>query len=239
MYRISAVSYLNTVPFVFGIKQSGYIDNYQLLLDVPSVCADKIINSEADIGLIPVSGIPYIKNCEIISDYCIGSQGKVKTVVLASKIPLNNISEVYLDLDSRTSAKLIKILAEKFWKKSIIWKDLTSLTILDNCDSVLLIGDKVFKYAENYEYIYDLSEEWFKFTSLPFTFACWVANKKINENFKKNFNLAIKYGVENKVVAVKNSNFNTDQAIDYIENYISYDFDKLKRQALDKFFKLG
>ena len=149
MYRISAVSYLNTVPFVFGIKQSGYIDNYQLLLDVPSVCADKIINSEADIGLIPVSGIPYIKNCEIISDYCIGSQGKVKTVVLASKIPLNNISEVYLDLDSRTSAKLIKILAEKFWKKSIIWKDLTSLTILDNCDSVLLIGDKVFKYAEN------------------------------------------------------------------------------------------
>ena len=58
MIRISAVSYLNTIPFIYGLKQSELIDNIDLRLDYPSVCADKLINNEVDLALVPVVVIP-------------------------------------------------------------------------------------------------------------------------------------------------------------------------------------
>jgi len=65
--KISAVSYLNTLPFVYGIKNSGFLADldYQLGLDNPADCAGKLIGGQVDIGLIPVAAImeihhPYI-----------------------------------------------------------------------------------------------------------------------------------------------------------------------------------
>ena len=58
--RISAVSYLNTFPFVYGLKQSGLLTNFDLSLDVPSMCAEKLKNGQADIALVPVGALPEI-----------------------------------------------------------------------------------------------------------------------------------------------------------------------------------
>ena len=114
--RISAVSYLNSLPFVYGIKNSGFLKNIELSLDVPSVCADKLISGKADIGLVPVAAIPLIKNARIVSDFCIGADGKVQSVLLISRKPLQEIQKVYLDLESRTSVGLAKVLAKEYWK---------------------------------------------------------------------------------------------------------------------------
>ena len=41
MLKISAVSYLNTIPFIHGLKQSELIKIINLQLDYPSICAEK------------------------------------------------------------------------------------------------------------------------------------------------------------------------------------------------------
>jgi chorismate dehydratase len=71
-YKVSAVSYLNTIPFIYGLKQSKLMDTIDLHLDYPAICADKLINGEVDIALVPVVVIPQLENAYIISDYCFG-----------------------------------------------------------------------------------------------------------------------------------------------------------------------
>ena len=94
--KISAVSYLNTVPFVYGLKHSGtgILDKIDLSLDIPSICAEKLITGKVDIGLIPVAVISQLSHYKIISNYCIGAIGRVKSVILASNVPLRYTSTI-------------------------------------------------------------------------------------------------------------------------------------------------
>src|SRR6185436_13549106 len=123
MIKISCVRYLNSQPFVYGLKNNSIINDIELSLDTPSDCAEKLLNGTVDIGLIPVAVIPALKESHIISDYCIGADGKVETVLLLSDVPLNEIKNVLLDYQSRTSVLLVRILADKFWKISPQWID--------------------------------------------------------------------------------------------------------------------
>ena len=83
MIKISAVSYLNTLPFAYGIEKSDYIKNNSAISrDIPSECARKLLAGEVDLGLVPVAIIPQLKESHIISDYCIGAINKVHTVNL-------------------------------------------------------------------------------------------------------------------------------------------------------------
>jgi len=241
--KVSAVSYLNTLPFLYGIKNSGLIEKIDFEQDIPSVCASKLLNNEVDIALVPVAVIPLMNESYIISDYCIGASGKVKTVLLLSDVPLNQIESISLDYQSRTSVNLIKILAEKFWNIRPEWKKTEKgyETKIKGRNAGLIIGDRTFHLKKNYKYVYDLAEEWEKFTKLPFVFAAWVSNKPIDEEFTKEFNKALCYGLENieKVVsefylAFPGSRIDMNK---YFTQYISYELDDKKREAMNLFFK--
>ena len=116
MLKISAVSYLNTVPFIHGLKQSVLIHSIGLQLDYPSICADKLINGIVDLALVPVAVIPKLLQAHIISDYCIGANGAVDTVCLYSDVPITEIESIALDYQSRTSVALLKILLKEYWQ---------------------------------------------------------------------------------------------------------------------------
>src|SRR5215217_7144760 len=121
--RISAVNYLNSKPFIYGLENSAIRNEIELQLDIPSVCADKLEENKVDIGLVPVAILPELEEYHIISDYCIGADGEVGSVLLLSEVPLNEIKVIQLDYQSRTSVLLAQILAEKFWKIKPQWMD--------------------------------------------------------------------------------------------------------------------
>jgi chorismate dehydratase len=101
-----------------------------------------------------------------------------------------------------------------------------------------MIGDKTFIHAPKFRFVTDLAGEWQNQTSLPFVFACWVANKKLPDSFVSEFNQAIETGIKNRkdsIVLAKNTAISNEVMIDYLENSISYDFDDKKREALDLF----
>ena len=243
LIRISAVSYLNTFPFVFGIKTSGELDDIDLQLDIPSVCAEKLKNNAVDLALVPVGAIPELDHPISVADYCIGAEGDVRTVLLLSQVPLKEIDEIALDFDSKTSVRLIRVLTKNFWKINPRWHQLGpgEAEKPGGCVSLVAIGDKTFQLVKDYPYVYDLAAEWIKYTSLPFVFAVWLANKPLPEGFRLKFNKALEYGISRKQEVpyfFANKIPPGLDVISYLENNISYPFTAKKKEGMDLFLKL-
>lgn len=239
-YKVSAVSYLNTIPFIHGIKSSNISDFIDLQLDYPSVCAQKLINNEVDIALVPVVVLKDNPQFNIISDYCIGSNGKVDTVCLYSDVPLREIESIYLDYQSRTSIELLKVLCKEYWNISPEFSNLPEgfENKIERETAALIIGDRAFSANGRYKFVYDLSESWKEMTGLSFVFACWISNKNIEENFTTEFNKSLKIGVENVEEAIKKESDNYPHCKnpkEYLNNKISYLLDENKRKGMELF----
>ena len=241
--KISAVSYLNTLPFVYGIRNSGYLDNFYLDLAVPSVCAENLKIGKCDIALIPVASITDLKEIHYAANYCIGAVNPVKTVLLLSHQPLRAIQKIHLDWDSKTSVRLAKLLADKFWKINPEWTPLKSgeAERSNGIESLVAIGDKTFELVKRFEYVYDLAEEWIKFTSLPFVFAIWGSRKKLPASILDNFNKALEYGINHKPETIAFFNDIIPPGINaakYLNENISFEFDSAKKKGLELFLSL-
>ena len=242
--RISAVSYLNTKPFVYGLQYSDLIEKVDLSLDIPSICAFKLSIDLADIGLIPVAAIADVPGAHIISDYCIASSGVVRTVILVSNVPLNEITNVILDDQSRTSVQLVKVLAKHFWKISPTWENgKTGFNdqVLDPTSGAVVIGDKAFAASARYKYCYDMGEAWKTFTGFDFVFACWIANKPLPVEFVSEFNQALGMGVLQiqEVIDEYEKVYPYYRINEYFHENLGLIFDEPKRKGLELFLKLN
>ena len=231
--KVSAVSYTNSKPFVFGLLHSDILDKIELSLDIPSVCASKLIENQVDIGLVPVAALLQIPNYHIISDYCIGANGAVDSVFIFSNKPISEIKTLKLDSQSRTSNNLARVLIKNYWKCT------PEFVEHENADAFVQIGDRTFGKKDQFLFHYDLSEEWFKFTGLPFAFAVWASNKPISESFKDEFNAALKFGLEqrDRVLNDLKSVDNFDLS-DYLMNKIDFNLNEDKLKAIKKFHEL-
>jgi chorismate dehydratase len=231
--KVSAVSYTNSKPFVFGLLHSDILDKIELSLDIPSVCALKLIENQVDIGLVPVAALLQIPNYHIISDYCIGANGAVDSVFIFSNKPISEIKTLKLDSQSRTSNNLARVLIKNYWKCT------PEFVEHENADAFVQIGDRTFGKKDQFLFHYDLSEEWFKFTGLPFAFAVWASNKPISESFKDEFNAALKFGLEqrDRVLNDLKSVDNFDLS-DYLMNKIDFNLNEDKLKAIKKFHEL-
>jgi chorismate dehydratase len=218
------------------------MDEIELSYDVPSQCADKLMADEADIGLIPIVETLRMPEHYIVSDLCIGAGDAVRTVVLASETPLKDISTIYLDSHSRTSVMLARVLAQHHWKISPRWvhfsDDITAYPRTGNSAAVV-IGDKAFGLRS--PYIYDLAVEWRKFSGLPFVFACWVANKPIDEGFVGRFNDAMGKISAKMDAIVEHYRDKAPAGVDlrdYWTGNISYPLTVEKREGMKLFLQL-
>lgn len=243
--RISAVKYANTYPFIYGLTESGFEKRVILETDHPADCAEKLISGRVDIGLIPVAALPHLKEYYIISDYCIGANGDVRTVMLLSNCPFEEIETIYLDYRSRSSVILSKVLAKNSWKKEFRWINTSEGFDFKNIglnEAVVLIGDQCFEYENSYRYKIDLAREWKEFSGLPFVFACWTANKKLDDEFIEEFDKALQFGVKNIDAVVEK--FGETGTITgnvlkrYLTENIDYDFNNEKKKALKMFLEL-
>ncbi|MCD6017783.1 MAG: hypothetical protein K0S53_904 [Bacteroidetes bacterium] len=240
-HSVSIVNYYNTTPFLYGINHTDFKSQINLELDIPSVCASKLKNKQVEIGLVPVAVLPELDSYHIITDYCIGAIGKVDSVKLFSEKPLNELTHVLLDYQSKTSVTLVQVLNKHFWKKDIQFVNASEgfEKQISGTTGAVIIGDRTFGLAEH-PYQYDLSEEWQKHTGLPFVFACWVSNIQLEKSFIEKFNDALTFGVNHikEAVLEKPNNTNGFNAYDYLKNKISYHLDSDKKKALDKFLEL-
>jgi len=230
---------------MYGLIESGFEKKVILETDHPAECASKLISRKVDIGLIPVAAIPLLKEYHIISNYCIGANRNVKTVMLLSNCSFEEIRNIYLDYRSRSSVNLSKVLAKNSWKRDFRWINTSKAFDFRNIgrdEAVVLIGDQCFEFENSFRFKIDLASEWKKFSGLPFVFACWTANKILDNDLITEFNNALKLGVENIDLVVEKFGqtgvINGEALRSYLVENIDYDFNDDKKEALKLFLKL-
>lgn len=181
------VKYLNTAPLVWGLEREPLRPRYRLSYTVPAACAEALRRGEADVGIIPAIEYQTIPGLKIIPGIAIASERKVESVLLVSRGPARRAKRVALDSNSRTSAALVKLLFARHWGREPEYveaqPDLAAM--LAQADAALVIGDPALRFllhaphtqlpaGENL-HVYDLAEEWWRLTNLPFVFAFWAA----------------------------------------------------------------
>lgn len=231
--RVSAVSYTNTLPFIYGLKHSPILSQIELSLDVPSSCAYKLIHNEVDLGIVPVAALLEMPHTEIVSEYCLGATGAVNSVFIFSEKPIEEIKTLRLDDQSRTSNGLARVLLKYYWKRNV------QIVTEGEADAYVEIGDRTFGKQHEHPYTYDLSWFWQKMTGLPFAFATWVANKSLAASFIEPFNDALAYGLAQRETLINQLPQRPDfDYRHYLMECIDYQYDDGKKKAVTEFLKL-
>jgi chorismate dehydratase len=211
----------------------------ELVQDYPAHIAAQLIDGSIDLGLVPVAALPRLEESHIITNYCIGCNGPVASVCLFSEVPLEEVEEVLLDYQSRTSAALAKLLLKEFWqlKPNLVDTRNEYQSQIRGKTAGLLIGDRALAQRKVSPYIYDLGEAWKKYTGLPFVFAAWVSNKKLPEEFVSSFNEANKSGLLHLEEVIQKNPSSLFDLKKYYTSHISYMLDEKKMQGLELFLE--
>ncbi len=243
--RIGAVSYLNSKPLIHGLADS-LGESALLSLAVPSQLAADLNSQSIDIGLIPV--VEYFQNPEfrIVSNAAIACRGPVWSVRIFFRCDPSQVKTLALDEGSRTSAALSKVLFyERFgFLPQTIPLPMTADPMKVEADAVLVIGDRAMhpeNFRPSFRSDWDLGQEWFAETGLPFVFAMWVARTSefATGDWKSKLEQTRDAGIENirniALTAAWDYRLTPDQCEDYLTNYIRFFLRADELAGLDEF----
>jgi len=243
--RLGAVSYLNTKPLVYGLD--AHPDQFDVRFDVPSKCAELLHEGRVDLGLIPA--IEYLRgHYAIVPHISIASDGPVATVAVFTRKPIREVKTLALDLSSRTSVALTRVLCAEHWqiapKFTPAEPDLESM--LQRADAALVIGDPAFDIdpAKHHVTKIDLGVEWKALTGLPFVYAMWVGRHGAATGEQcRALRQARDAGVahlEQIAKQVSGGNAVVEQrSLSYLRDNLKYGLGDSERAGLTRFFELA
>jgi chorismate dehydratase len=238
--RVGAVSYLNTKPLLYGIENSPVLNEISMVTEYPAMIADKLLRDEIDIGLVPVSIIPQMKEYHINTRYCIGCDGPVASVCLFSEVPVGEVKKVILDYQSRTSVALVEILFKRHWKQNPVFEQALPdfLDHIRGTTAAVVIGDRALQQRTVSAHFYDLGQAWKQMTGLPFVFAAWISNKALDPGWIQRFNEANAFGIQNIPQVLELLPENDFDLNAYYTQYLSYDLNDEKQKGLRLFLDM-
>jgi chorismate dehydratase len=175
--RISAISYLNTAPLMWDFEHGEAGRDFDISYTLPSNCARDLQAGTADIGIITAAAYASMPGLlQILPGVAIASRRAVRSILLVSKVPVEQIQTVALDTSSMTSVALTKILFEKWLGGGRTFADMPPNLeqMLATHDAGLLIGDPALQVDRSRCLTLDLAEEWIRHTGKPFVFAFWA-----------------------------------------------------------------
>lgn len=263
------VRYLNTAPLVWGLEHGRPRLRYRLNYTTPAACADDLRARRADVGIIPAIEYQRIPGLVLIPNVAVASERKVESVLLISRGPARRARRVALDASSRTSAALVRILFAHHWRREPEYieaaPDLPEM--LKQADAALLIGDPALRFlfhspaaslgyardegaaglSKENLHVYDLAEEWWRLTNLPFVFAVWavrpeaVPTPRDRRALAGDFLESRRQGLENlKEIAHRAAarlELSGGQLERYLRQSIDFRLDAPERGGLESFFR--
>lgn len=245
-----AVSYLNTVPLVWGILHGPRREIFNLEFALPSECADRLRDGRADIGLPPAAAL-LDQQLSIFRGAGIACCGPVRTILLISKVPFDRVRTLATDLGSRTSVLLARIvLATVYGAAPALVSMAPELdSMLELADAALVIGDAALRLdpdelrARNLR-VADLGEEWVKMTGLPMVFAVWAGSPAAwSEDLEREFVESLRYGLE-RIGEIarsehKDRGVSFEVARDYLQHNIVFELGEKEYQGMRRFLELA
>jgi chorismate dehydratase len=243
--RVSAVSYLNTSPLVWGMLHGPGRDLFDLEFLTPAGCADQLASGSADIGIVPSFELTR-QDLEIIPGAGIACHGAVRSILLISSCPAGQIRTLALDSSSRTSVELARVILEHRY-------GVTPLTVshapdlpamLRIADAALIIGDPALHIdpVSLPWHVYDLGAEWVEMTGLPMVFAVWAGRKGVvTRELVAAFQESCRYGLGHleEIVTVESvaRGFAPDLVRQYLTRHIVHELGPRDYQGMELFLE--
>jgi chorismate dehydratase len=243
--RVCAVNYLNTVPLVWGMLQGSQKGLFDLEFRVPAECADRVIAGDADIGIIPSFEL-LGRDLAVVPGVGIASRGAVRSILLITKRPPNQIRTLASDVSSRTSAALARIiLARKYGVEPAVVRRPPELAkMLEEADSALLIGDPALRVdLERLPFaVYDLGREWTEMTGLPMVFAMWAGPREcVTEAVAAAFQQSCAEGMRNleRIVMEEAASrgFTAEVVRQYLTSHIAFELGAAEQRGMELFLR--
>ena len=246
--RVGAVQYLNTKPLVHGLAAAGV----EVVYDLPSRLADRLATRRLDVALIPSIEL-FRGGHRIVSDACIGCRGPVMSVKLFFRTLPSRVATLAVDEGSRTSATLARILlAERHGVHPQVEPLPIGAGLADTrADAVLLIGDRAIGdravgsghggvTACAFQSMWDLGDEWCRWTGLPFVFAVWAARDGIDVGMLSDRLSAARDAGRANLAAIAAAEaaahgLTVPQCLSYLRDNLHYDLGPQEREALALF----
>ncbi|VEN74201.1 Chorismate dehydratase [Candidatus Desulfarcum epimagneticum] len=179
--RLGYIDYLNCHPFYHHMFEKEPLENVAITAGHPSTLNRMMKDGDLDMSPISAGFFPEIMDRASLSgDFCLSSVGYVRSVILASKAPIEELDgkKVGLSRASRTSAALLKILFQKYYRIRPQYVPAPPGLQLDGLQAQLVIGNEALKkFAHPPPYIYDLGDLWLRKTTYPVVFAVFAAKK--------------------------------------------------------------
>ena len=243
---VSAVSYLNTWPLVWGFVHGPQRDLFDFRFDLPAVCAAALRDRKADIGLLPCAELDRL-GLDFLPELGIACEGPVRSILLVSRRPFSDIRTLAVDSGSRTSVALARIiLAERYGCRPLVTPHVPSLMeMLAENDAALIIGDPALRIdltALPYQTL-DLGAEWVEWSGLPMVFAVWAGQREfLTDDVAEAFRGSYRWGLEHVDEMVDHASsergFSKELARDYFTRHIVYPLSARHLQGLSLFRKL-
>jgi len=237
------VSYLNTIPLVWGMLHGSQKGRFDLDFRIPAGCADQMVSGGADIGIVPSFELTR-QDLEIIPGTGIACHQAVRSILLISSRPAAEIRTLAADSSSRTSVQLARIVLER--KYGVRVKPISHPpdveAMLRHADAALIIGDPALRIepAGLPYHVYDLGAEWVEMTGLPMVFAVWAARPGVvTEEVAAAFRESFAFGRANLDAIVQSESarrgFAPKLVRDYLERHIVHELGERDYQGLERF----
>jgi predicted solute-binding protein len=245
--RAGAVSYLNTVPLVWGMLHGPESEEVDLSFSIPSVCAEEVERGEIEIGLVPVAEIAR-QGLEIVPGVGIGCLGAVRSILLFSRGPWRQLRTLAADRSSRTSVELARvILRERYGvEPQVTAHEPVLQKMLAEADAALIIGDPALRIdadACNFDWL-DLGTEWLALTGLPMVFAAWAGKPGIaRESLGRMTRSSYEFGRARLREIIDEEHeqrgITWDLADQYLRRHIRYELGPDEQKGLETFYELA
>jgi chorismate dehydratase len=212
--------------------------------------ADQLAVGALDVALIPSIELFRNDGHRIVSDACIGCRGPVMSVKLFFRTAPRRVARLAVDEGSRTSATLARILLAE---RCGVLPEIEVLPIGSgladtSADAILLIGDRAIEPQTaapagggSFQLVWDLGDEWCRWTGLPFVFAVWAARRDIDARPVTPLLAAARDSGKASLAAIAAAEaaahgLTVPQCLSYLRDNLHYDLGQREREALSAFY---
>lgn len=199
--RIAAIGFLNPAPLMWDFEHPPLADSlalrYRIDRMTPSECAERLADSRADIGLIPIASLATTPGLRILPGCTIASKGRVRSLLLVHRASqlVGDLRSVAADTASRTTLAYARIMFHLWGHPRVPFLPMAADLdlMLERADAAIVIGDpallaleersnRLERTGEELVYV-DLADEWHALTGLAFVSAVWaIASSTLSDD---------------------------------------------------------
>jgi cyclic dehypoxanthinyl futalosine synthase len=236
---------LNARPLVEGLDREPASSRVVLDCGTPAEVARRVAEDEADVALMPVAAAATLGDLRLVRGCAIGARGPVRSVVIAAERPIESLEEVAIDLSSRTSVVLARLMLRARTGREprlVGCSPRDAIASVGGARGALVIGDPALDIEGRFPHVLDLGQAWLEHTGLPFVFAAWWGRAG-----------SVSADEERLLVAAKNDGLGRRDAIAdahaertglpkpslraYLRDAIRYELGDDERRGLERFYE--